>query len=82
MTAPRKVFVMVSEEVIQTAASVLHSLGRITSMVPPFGAEQYWKVDIENRDWPPGDYGRATVQIMKSTPTPMRVELVAEITLP
>lgn len=82
MTAPRKVYVMVSEELIQTAASVLHSLGRITSMVPPFGAEQYWKVDIENHDWPPGDYARADVVITKSTSTPTTVQISAEIRLP
>lgn len=80
--APRKVFVMVTEDIIQSAASVLHSLGRITSMVPPYGSERNWKVDIENRDWPAGDYAQAHVTITRSSLTPTSVEISAQISLP
>ena len=80
--SPRKVYVMVPSDVIQGSVSVLHALGRITSMVPPHGAQEYWKVDIENRDWPPGDYAQAAVHIMKTMVSAVHVQLTAQITLP
>lgn len=77
--APRKVFVMVTAEVRPIAEILLRKLATITAIIPPTGIGYTWRYDLENRDWPSGDFNQATVNISETrdgSSATMTVELV------
>lgn len=81
---PRKVFVMVTDEIVRDVLYLLRGLGKIVSMVPPDASAMspHWCIHIENPHWPDGPSDvQAHVQFTESREE-RTMAVTAEIFLP
>jgi hypothetical protein len=63
---PRKIFVMVVDELRPMAEQFLRRLATITAIIPPTLNGYAYRYELENRDWPEGDFNQATMVLHES----------------
>lgn len=64
--APRKIFVMVNDEIRPFAEALLRKMATITAIIPPSLTGYPYRYELENPDWPAGDFNQASVILHES----------------
>lgn len=76
---PRKIFVMITDEMRPLAEYFLRKMATITAIVPPAIHGYPYRFELENRDWPSGEFNQAALLFNEGTENgaaTMKVELV------
>lgn len=63
---PRKIFVMIVDEMRPMAEQFLKRLATITAIIPPSANGYAYRYELENKEWPSGDFNQATMVFNES----------------